>query len=57
MNKYRIEWTEEYWYSMEVEGESREEVLDKFHQLEYDFGDAEMIGSEMQDSITLEEVE
>ena len=57
MAKYRIEWTEEYWYSMEVEADSKEEALDRFHALDYDFGNAEMIGDEMQDSVTIEEVE
>ena len=57
MPKYRIEWTEEMWYSMEVEANSKEEALDRFHALDYDFGNAEMIGDEMQDSVTIEEVE
>jgi hypothetical protein len=57
MPKYRISWTEEFWYSLEVEGESEQEVLDKFHNLEYDFDDAESLGAELQDSITVEEVE
>jgi hypothetical protein len=57
MPKFRIEWTEEFWYALEVEGESREEVLDKFHKHEYDFDDADNLGAELQDSITVEEVE
>ena len=56
MSKYRISWTEEFWYSLEVEGESTEKVLDKFHNLEYDFDDAESLGAELQDSITVEEI-
>ena len=56
MNKYRISWTEEFWYSLEVEGESEQEVLDKFHNLEYDFDNAKSLGAELQDSITVEEV-
>lgn len=57
MPKYLIEWTEEFWYAMEVEAESREDALDRFHQSDYDFGNAEHLGSELQDSITVEEVE
>ena len=57
MPKYRIEWTEEFWYALEVEAESKEDALDKFHKHEYDFGDAEDLGAELQDSITVEEVE
>ena len=57
MNKYVIEWTEEFWYAMEVEAESKEDALDRFHQSDYDFGDAEPLGSELQDSVTVEEVE
>jgi hypothetical protein len=56
MPKFRIEWTEEFWYSLEVEGESKEEVLDKFHFQEYDFDDAVSLGAELQDSITVKEV-
>ena len=57
MPKYRIEWTEEFWYTMDVEADSKEDALDKFHKHEYDFGDAEDLGAELQDSITVEEVE
>jgi hypothetical protein len=56
MPKFRIEWTEEFWYALEVEAESKEEVLDKFHGNEYDFDDAESLGSELQDSVTVEEI-
>jgi hypothetical protein len=57
MPKYRIDWTEEYWYTMEVEADSLEDAREKFHQSDYDFGDAESLGSELQDSVTVEEVE
>jgi hypothetical protein len=56
MPKYRIEWTEEFWYAMEVEGESKQDALDKFYKHDYDFGDAEPLGAELQDSITVEEI-
>jgi hypothetical protein len=56
MPKFRIEWTEEFWYALDVEAESKEEVLDKFHNQEYDFDDAESLGAELQDSITVKEV-
>ena len=56
MPKYRLEWTEEFWYALEVEAESKQEVLDKFWKQEYDFDDAESLGAELQDSITVEEI-
>lgn len=57
MSKYRIEWTDEIWYAVDVEAESEQDALDKFSNREYDLGDADIIGSEMQNSITVEEVE
>lgn len=57
MPKYRLEWTEEFWYALEVEAESEQEVLDKFHKQEYDFDDAVNLGAELQDSITVEEIQ
>jgi hypothetical protein len=56
VSKYRIEWTEEFWYSMEVEAESESQALDNFHSMKYDFDNAESIGQEIQDSIYIEEV-
>ena len=41
---------------LDVEANSKEEALDKFHKHEYDFDDAESLGAELQDSITVEEI-
>jgi hypothetical protein len=55
MAKYEIQWTDELWYRMTVEAESMDEALDKFNKQEYDLGDADLFGSELQDSVTIEE--
>jgi hypothetical protein len=55
MPKYEIQWTDELWYKLTVEAESEEIALDKFLSNEYDLGDADLFGSELQDSITIEE--
>ena len=57
MPKFIIEWTEELWYSMEVEGDSREQVLDDFHDGVYDMSNAKNYHAEMQDSVTVAEDE
>lgn len=56
MPKYLIEWTEELWYRMEVEADSRKDALDKFHAGEYDFDNANNYHVEMQDSVEIEEM-
>jgi len=51
MAKFMIHWTEELWYRMEVEAESVQEVLDKFHGGEYEFDGAVNTNVELQDSV------
>ena len=40
MPKFTIEWTNEDWYRMEVEAESKEEALDNFWSGEYNWDNA-----------------
>ena len=56
MAKYRISWTEELWYRMDVEASSVEDALDKFHAGDYDFDEATNTGVELQDSVDITEV-
>jgi hypothetical protein len=56
MPKFTIHWTEELWYRMDVEADSEEDALDKFHNLEYDFDEAKNTDVHLQDSIYVEEV-
>jgi hypothetical protein len=56
MPKYEIQWTDELWYRLTVEAESEDDALDKFHSNKYDLGDADLFGSELQDSVYVEEV-
>ena len=57
MPKFIIEWTEELWYSMEVEGDNREQVLDDFHGGVYDMSNGKNYHVELQDSVTVAEEE
>jgi hypothetical protein len=56
MAKYRISWTEELWYRMDVEADSMDEARDKFHAGEYDFDLAKNTNVELQDSVDIMEV-
>lgn len=55
MATFRLNWTDEVWYTMLVEADSEEEALDLLWSGEAGYGT--LIGSEMQDSVTVEEVE
>jgi len=57
MPRYNISWTDELLYAMEVEADSKKDALDKFHSNKYDLGNADLFGSELQDSVTVEEIE
>ena len=56
MSKYLISWTEELWYKMEVEADSIDDALDKFHAGDYDFDKAIHTDTELQDSVDIMEV-
>lgn len=53
MAKFTIEWTEESWYTMTVEGDSEEQVLDDFWQGVYDMSNGKNYHVEIQDSVTV----
>ena len=57
MSKYTISWTEELWYRMDVEADSKEDALDKFHAGDYDFDNAKNTDVHLQDSVDIWEVE
>ena len=46
MPKYLISWEEAIWYDLEIEADSAEEALDKFHSNDYDREDVKFIGQE-----------
>ena len=53
MPNYTISWTEELWYRMDVEAESEQDALDKFHAGDYDFDEAKNTDVHLQDSIDI----
>lgn len=56
MPKYLVSWTEEDWYQVIIEADSKREALDKFYDRDYDPEDTQHIGSELQDSVEAEEL-
>lgn len=54
MKKFRIDYTMETYYEVEIEAETKEEALAKFHSLSYD--NSREVGGGLQDSVTVEEV-
>ena len=56
MTKYLISWTEELWYKMEVDADSIEDALDRFHAGDYDFDNAKNTDVHLQDSVDIMEV-
>ena len=56
MPKYLVAWTEENWYNITIEADSKWDALDKFHNHEFDYEDSILVGSELQDSVEAEEL-
>ena len=56
MPKYLIKWEDSVWYNLEIEADSHKAALDIWHNQEYDSEDIIHTGSELQDSIEIEEV-
>ena len=56
MAKYLISFTEEDWYNITIEADSLEAAKDKFWSQDYDFEDIRHTGTEIQESIDIEEV-
>ena len=55
MSNYTIYWTENVYYTMDVEAESEKDALDKFHNNEYDLDNGHNYGVEMEDSVEVKE--
>jgi hypothetical protein len=56
MAKYLISFTEEDWYNITIEADSLEEAKDKFWSHDFDLEDIVHTGTEIQESIDVEEV-
>ena len=56
MNKYKVSWTIEEWYETAIEANSPSEALDKFHAGDYTTDSIYKYGSELQDSVEIEEM-
>jgi hypothetical protein len=57
MAQYQIKWTEEVWYEQTIEAESQEKAKELFWSEGFPFDTAQVFGSEIQDSVEIEEVE
>ena len=55
--KYRINYTMERWYRVEIEAESEDEALAKFHNGEHPEPELTGDGDYLQESVEIEEVE
>ena len=59
MPKYKIEYTIERWYRIEVEAESEERAREMFYkdEIDYQAHPTKDLGSELQDSVLVTELE
>ena len=56
MPKYLISWTEEDWYEVVIEADSKKKALDIWHDQAYDMENIVHTGTELQDSVEIEEI-
>lgn len=56
MPRYKVGYTIERWYVLEIEAENEEKAREKFYDGDYE-DDARDVGSELQDSVLIEEME
>jgi len=56
MPKYMISFTEEEWYNITIQADSFEEAKEKFWAQDFDLEDIVHTGTEIQESIDMEEV-
>ena len=56
MSKYLISFTEEDWYNIVIEADSERQARDKFWSADFDFEDVVHTGTEIQESIDIEQV-
>ena len=57
MPRYLISFTEEDWYNITIEADSFEDAREKFWQGDFDHEDVKHTGTEIQESIDIEETE
>lgn len=57
MARFKIDWTEELWQQVYIEAESEEKARELFWLGEFDNQLIELYGTEIQDSVLVEEVE
>lgn len=57
MARFKIDWTEELWQQVYIEADSEEQARELFWQGEFDNQLIELYGTEIQDSVLVEEVE
>ena len=57
MASYLISFTEEEWYNISIEADSFEEAKEKFWSGDFDHEDIIHTGTEIQESIDIEEIE
>jgi hypothetical protein len=55
MSKFRVEWTREQWFYVEIEADSPEQAKEKFWEGDYE--NEQMFGSEIQDGVEAHEVD
>jgi len=56
MARFKIDWTEELWQQVYIEADSEEQARELFWQGEFDNQQIELYGTEIQDSVLVEEV-
>lgn len=56
MARFKIDWTEELWQQVYIEADSEEQARELFWQGEFDNQLIELYGTEVQDSVLVEEV-
>ena len=56
MPKFRVSFTEEDWYSIDIEAESADEAQEKFWSHDFNDSDLRHFGTEIQDSVEVEQL-
>lgn len=56
MGTYNLKWTEEVWYSANVEADSEGDAYNKLFEGKIDYDAADAYGGEIQDGVDIQEV-
>lgn len=56
MNTYKISYTLEHWYSVEVQADNEEQAKELFWRADFDQSSEKLTGLEIQDSIDIERI-